>query len=204
MQQNNANFVRIQVPVLPCSRPHKIVEFSCCFDAGKTAAGHDKRELRAAQVFILFDISFFENVNDVIAQVERVPDILELQRVLLQAGHPRKIHHGAQRDDEMVVFDSLQCRTKAGACGDDPPIEIDRLHLAHVQIRARAKPANRIDHVLNFDVAGNHFGQHRLKHEVVCVIDQGDFDVTMTAENLFQVHGGVDTAETATENNNVL
>ena len=143
-------------------------------------------------------------MNDVIAQVQRIPEILELQRVLLQAGHSRKIHHGAEPDNEVVVFDPLQCRAKTGTRRDDLSIEIDRLHLAHVQIRARAKPPNRIDDVLNFDAAGNYFRKHRLKDEVVCVIDQRDFDVRMTAENLFQIHGGVDTSEATTENDNLF
>ena len=104
----------------------------------------------------------------------------------------------------MVVFDPLQGGTKAGTRGYDLPVEVDLLHIAHVQIRARAQPPYRINDVLNFNAAGYHFGKHRLKHEVVCVIDQRDFDVTMTTENLFQMHCGVDTAETTAENDNLF
>ena len=204
VKQDDTDVCRIQAPIMPRREPNKIVELGRCFDAGKSTAGHNERELRPPQFLIVFDVGFFENANDVVSQVERVADILELKRVLFQAGHARKVHHGAESHDEIVVFDVLKRRAKSGARDDHFAIEIDRLDFAHVQVRVPAKPSNRIDDVLNFDAAGNHFRQHGLKDEIVLTVDQRGLDFTPASEYLFQIHCGVDTAEAATENDNVL
>src|SRR5215467_13591633 len=103
----------------------------------------------------------------------------------------------------MVIVNALQCRPKSRTRRHNFPIEIDGLYPAHMQVGVPAQPPNGVDDVLNFDTAGNHFGQHRLKDEVVFAVDESDLDFAPAPEYLFQIHCGVDAAEASAENDDL-
>ena len=165
---------------------------------------NDERELRAPQFFVFFDIRLFENVNDVIPQMQRIADVFELEGMLLQSRHAGKIHDGSHRYNEVVVGNTLESRPETWTRRYDLLVEVDGLYFAHVQVRALAEAPNRIDDVLDFDTSGDNLRKHGLENEVVFAVEQRDFDIILAPERFFQVHRGVHTAETTSENDNVL
>ena len=78
-----------------------------------------------------------------IAQDERVAEVLERQRVLGEAGLPREAGHVAEGDDEVIVLERQRPRPEARAHGDDLVLQVDRLDRARIEVRARAQAADR-------------------------------------------------------------
>jgi hypothetical protein len=65
----------------------------------------------AAQFWVLLDIRFIENVNQVIAQYHGVRKRPKRPCVFYHAGHAVKVGDVAERDDQVIVFELELART---------------------------------------------------------------------------------------------
>ena len=202
VQQDDLDLVAVDVPEAARALADEVVHLGDGLDAGESTARHHEREERAPDLEIALDVRLFQHVDDVVAQHQRVAEVLEGQRVLGEAGLAREARHVAERDDEVVVLERQRPRPEAGAHGDDLVLEVDRLHRACVEVRARAEPADRRNDVEDPDAPGDDLGEHGLEHEVVVLVDERDLDVRVVLQELLEGDGGVDAAEASPEDQN--
>src|SRR5438876_278367 len=178
---------------------NEVVQLRHRLDAREPAAGDYEGEQRTAHLGVRFDVRFFEGVDDVIAQDEPVAEVLEGQRVLLKPRLTGKARDVAERDDEMIVLQLVRSRPKTRAGRHDLVLEIDGLHLSAVEVGVRTEPANRGNGIQDSDAPRDDLREHGLKHQIVLLADQPDFDAGIVLEKLFQRHRRVDAAEAASK-----
>ncbi len=205
VQQHHADLRRVDLRVAARHAADEVVELGHYLDAGKAAARHDEGEQLAAQLrVVLLDRRLFEGVDDVVAQGERVAEVLERECVFGEAPQPAEVRDVAEREHQMVVVQDVLVRAEPRRGRDRAVAEVNGLDLADVQVRARQQPADGADHVRDADRAGDHFGQHRLEDEVVLLIDQHDLEIVAPPERLLKLLRRVDPGEPAAENDHAL
>src|SRR2546430_8274675 len=82
------------------------------------------------------------------------------------------------------------------------PVEIDLVHGARIEVRARAEAPDRRDRVEDSDTAGDHLGEHRLKDDVVVAADEPELDAVvpdLALQELLEGQRRVDAAEATAE-----
>ena len=97
------------------------------------------------------DRRFLERADHVVAQVQRVVQVLERQRMLREPAQPAEVGDGAERQHQVVVHDHVRVRQKAGRGGDGALLQIDRLDLPDVHLGAGQQPPQRADQVEQAD-----------------------------------------------------
>src|SRR5437867_5374328 len=150
------------------------------------------------------DRGLLERMNHVIADKERVAQVLERNGVLRQSAQPAKISDVAKCQHQMIVRKDIRVWVKTRSRRDCLILDINRLDLAHMEVRARQHPANWANGIEHANAARDNFCQHWLKHEIVLFIDQQNFQIVAPAQRLFQMHSGIDTAKAAAQNDNAF
>src|SRR5262249_46806736 len=82
---------------------NEVTQFGDHFDTRKSAAGNDKGEQLLAKLRVLFEFRFFQDVNQMAAQAQRVGQGAERLRVLEQAGLAGIVRRSAEGDHQIVV-----------------------------------------------------------------------------------------------------
>ena len=83
MHQDHANFPRVDPSVVASHFAYEVVQLGTYFDPRESAARHDECEKAPAEGdVLLFDRSLLESSDDVIAQLDRVAQVLEGEGVL--------------------------------------------------------------------------------------------------------------------------
>src|SRR2546425_3849890 len=72
----------------------------------------------------------------------------------------------------VVVLERALARAEARGCGHPFPVELDLLHAARVEVRARAEAPDRRDRVEDPDTPRDHLRQHRLEDDVIVAADE--------------------------------
>ena len=205
MHQRDADFLRVDLRVVASDLAHEVVQLRHHLHAGKAPAGHDEGEQLAAQVLVvLLDGRFLQRADHVIAQVERVVQVLEGQRVLRQAAQPAEVGHRPQREDQVVVFDDVGVGQEPRGGGDGALLQIDRLDLAHVDLGRGQEAPQGADQIHQADGSGDHLGEHRLEDEVVVLGDEDDLVVVEAAQLLLELSRNEDPAEAAAEDHDAF
>ena len=184
----------------------KIVHLRNAFDAGKSASRHDECQEALAAFGIAFRLRFFEHADELIAQIQRVTEILERTRVLAHAWNLRIIEPGPHGDHEMIVAQGEGRRPNARTQRYRARDGIDRLDVARIKICAGRHPPDRGDDMVEFNRARDHLRQQRLENDVVLPIDERDFGLFQFAlrEHLAKMDCDIDSAESAAKNENAL
>jgi hypothetical protein len=105
-------------------------------------------------------------VEDVVAEVDRVGEGLEGERMLGQAGDRQRPRDGAERQHEVAPLDRLRALVCLDRCG--PRVEIERGHAAEDQLGVRAHLTQRHDAVARLERPRGGFRQKRgVEHEVL-------------------------------------
>jgi hypothetical protein len=167
VQQHDAQFVEPRDTAFPGDLADKVVQFGAHLDSRKTAPGDDECEQLASQFGIGLDGRLVEHANQVIAQRDGVPQVLEGHGVLVQPGEPAKVGDVAQRQHEMIVREFGVAAGEAGLQPHHPALQIDGFDFADEQLRAWEQLVQRTDSVEQADFAGDHLGKHRLECKVV-------------------------------------
>src|ERR1700730_805603 len=121
---------------------HEIVQLGHDFNAREAAPSDNECQQLAAQFRVLFNIGFFEDVDQVIAQHHGIRKRPKRHRIFYHAGHAVKVGDAAECNDEVIVFELELARTEPGADGYDLFLQIDVVDLAHDQFGTRAKAPN--------------------------------------------------------------
>ncbi len=184
----------------------EIVHLRDAFHAGKTAASHDEGQQRASYFGVGFDLRLFERVDEVVAQVERIAEILEWAGMLAHAGNLVVVELRAERDDQVIIRKDRFDRLRAGAEGHGMCRQVDRLHFARVKPGRAGQPADRTDDVVELDRPGNHLRQHRLEDEIIVPAHDDDLDrlALLRRHQFFQVDRGVNAAKPTAQDQNSL
>ena len=188
VQQHDPRVVRVDALVVLDHLADEVVELGGDLDAGEPAARHHEGHQATARVPIGLHGRFFEQVQDVVAEVQRVADRLERHSVLRPPGHPAEGGDVAEREHEMVERQDDGAQTRAGRQGHRPPVEVDARDLARVQRRSRAQPAQWRDRIDDADARRHNLGDERLKDEVVLAAGQRHLDVRPPAQPALEVH----------------
>ena len=85
MKQNDLDLRRVDATKAPRDGADEVVQLGHRFHAREPAAGDHERKQRAAELSVRFDIGFFEGVDHVVAQDQRVAEILEGKGMLREA-----------------------------------------------------------------------------------------------------------------------
>src|SRR5882672_9849459 len=81
---------------------------------------------------------------------------------------------------------------------------VDGFNITHMKICSRQHPPNRTHCVKNADVSRHNFGEHRLKDEIVLLVDQCDLKVVTFTECLLQMQRCIDAPTASAENHNTF
>ena len=205
MDEHHADLRRIDLRVVAGHAPDEVVQLGHHLDAREAASRHHEgEELLAQPRVVLLDGGLFQGADEVVAQVERVLQVLEGQRVLGQPAQATEVGDRAECEHQVVVAELVRVRQEARRGGDGPPLEVDRLHLADVQLGSWDELADGADQVGEPDGAGDDLGQHGLEDEVVLLADEHDLEVALPGQQLLQAARGEDAAESAAQDDDPL
>src|SRR5262249_28244443 len=151
-----------------------------------------------------FDCSFVESMDDVVSELQSVGQIFERKSVLWKSAQASKVGHSAEREDEVVVRNDVRMGMKSWARHDRSCFEVERFDLSHVETSAWKQPSDRAHHVEKSDRAGDHLWQHRLKNEVVLLVDQHDFNVAPVFELLLEGARSVNSCKPPSHDDNAF
>ena len=99
MNQHHADLARVDAPVQTGHITNEIVQLGDDLDARKPAPRHHERQQLLAQLRIVaFDIRLFQGADHVAAQLQRVGEVLERQRVLGKPRQPAKVGHRSRSE----------------------------------------------------------------------------------------------------------
>ena len=134
-------------------------------------------------------------IDQVIAQEDRVLQLLVVQRARLDARDPEGRRDTAERDDETVVVDHALGQV------DPPCVEVDALDAIAPEAEPPAPPdiADRLHDVPGLDERGGHLRQQWREQQVVLVTDQEDLDVETVAQPPLEDADRLHAAEAAAE-----
>jgi hypothetical protein len=126
----------------------KVIHFRDAFDAGKTSTGDDEGKKTLSHRRIGFGFGFLQRMDELIAQIKSISQILEGMGMFAHAGNFRMIQARAHGDDQMIVMDRGWGWPRTGAERYGPLKRVDRFNIAGKKIRSRRHAANRSDHVI--------------------------------------------------------
>ena len=86
MHENDTDVASIEVAEVPRDGPDEIVQFGHNLDAREATARDDERQEGATHLRIRLDVRLLQGVDDTVAQGERIPQVLERERVLCKPG----------------------------------------------------------------------------------------------------------------------
>ena len=202
VKQHHPDLLGPHVPEALRGRPHEVVQLGQSLHPGEAAARHHEGQQALPHLGVALDVGLLQDVDGVIAQDERVAEILERQRVLGEAGLAGEARHVAEGDHEVVVLEEELLRAEARRRDHALAPEVDALDRPRVEVRARAQPPDRRDGVQDPDAPRDHLRQHRLEHDVVVAAHQPQLDLAareLGLEELLEGQGRVDTAEAAAQ-----
>jgi hypothetical protein len=135
-------------------------------DAGVAGSDEDEREMGPHARWVALGRCGLQLTEDVVAEVDRVREALESERVLWESRNRQHARHGAERHDEVVVLELGRRALDDDA--DAPRLLVDGRRVPQQQLRVRAHDAERDDDVARLEGAGGRLGQHRrVEHEVL-------------------------------------
>ena len=205
MHQHHPDLAGVDLPVIGGHTAHEVVELRDHLHSGEAASGdHEGEELAPQLLVMALDGRFLERADHMVAQVERVVQVLEGKSVLGQAAQAAEIGDGPQREHQVVVLDHVGVGQEARGGGDGAVLQVDRLYLSHVDLGGRQEPPQRAHQIEQADGPGDHFRQHGLEDEVIVLGDQHDLKLPARAELLLQLLRGEDRAESAAEDHDAL
>ena len=141
------------------------------FDAGVPGSDEDEREMGANPFRVGLGGCRLELAEDVVAEVNRVREVLEAEGVLREARYRKGARDGSERDDEVVVLE-----LGFAALGDDPNtarVLVDRGRVPEQELGVWAHHPERDDDVARLERPGGRLGQHRrVEHEVLGADDR--------------------------------
>src|SRR5260370_107733 len=203
VKEDDTKLRRLDAAKIMGSGPHEVIQLSDSFDPRETSAGNHEGEQCASHLGVRFDIGFFEEVDDPVAQHQRVAKVFEWEGMLRESSLADETRDVADGDDQMIVLDLLWPRLHARTRAHSPVFEVDRLHLSGVKIGLRAQAADWRDRVEEPDAPRNHFREHRLKNQIIFFADQPHLDTRIAFQELLQRHGRVHAAEATADDENL-
>ena len=127
--------------------------------------------MRLGALTVVLGCGRLEPAQHVVAEMDRVREVLEAETVLGEPGDRQCARERAQREDGPVVVDSDCLRT--GLDRGDALLRVERREPTEEQLRVRAHDPQRHDDVARLERAGRGLGQHRrVEHEVLLADDR--------------------------------
>ena len=139
-----------------------------------------------------------------VAQVERVLQVLERQGMLGEATQTAEVGDVPQRNDEVIERNLVRMWLEPRRGDDDALLQIDGLHLTDVHLGERQQSAEGAHQVGEPDRSRDDLGQHRLEDEVVLLRHEDDLVVAFAAEELLEALRDVDATEPAAQDDDPL
>ena len=141
-------------------------------DPRKSAADHDKREQPLPRRFVVLQIRLLDPVDEHAAQLHRVANRFQQQRVFRHARHAAQIDDAPECEHEMLKFDLRVWCESARFQGEPARVQIDRGDSAAQHRHPLAKQPDRIYDVPRRDRRADDLREHRLENHVVAIRDQ--------------------------------
>jgi hypothetical protein len=93
----------VDVGIAPRHIPYEVIHLRNRFHAGEAPAGHHDGQHPSPEGGIRLAVRFLEEVNEPVAHHEGIPNVFEMQPMLLQPPHDAKVVQRAEREDEIVI-----------------------------------------------------------------------------------------------------
>ena len=140
-------------------------------DARVARSDEDEREVRLGALAVVLGRGRLEPAQHVVAEVDRVGEVLEAEPVLGETGDRQRPRERAEREDGPLVVDGERLRT--GLDRGDALLRVERREPAEEQLGVRAHHPQRHDDVARLERARGGLGQHRrVEHEVLLADDR--------------------------------
>src|SRR3954451_1874701 len=140
-------------------------------DARIARSHEDEREVAPGNLGIDDRIRRLELAKNVVPERDCVGEVLETQRVFGEARNREGAGDGAERDDEVLVFELDAARLRLDI--DLPRAFVDLCDLAEDEVGVRAHHPERNDDVARLEGARSGFRQRRrVEHEVLAADDR--------------------------------
>ena len=86
---------------------------------------------------------------------------------------------------------------------NDAGLEINALDASVKDPHVLEQFSDGADDMRNVQIARRHFVQHWGKEKEILAVDEGDLDILIASQGLFEIEGRVQPAKTASKNQNV-
>jgi hypothetical protein len=200
VDQENADFARINPPVVLQALASEIIDGANGLYAGKTPASNDEGEHPLAPLRIGFDTGAFQHCEYSSPKHERIAERLYAQRMF---GHARdsEIARLRPKRQHKVIKGQLSFKLPQ-PIGDRHSAsgEIDRFDLPGQNRYAPKQFAKRIADVSGLKIAGYHLVKHRGEESEVISADKRHFDMGSLSCGPIQVPCGLHATESTTQN----
>lgn len=198
MNQRDADIVRVEVRIVREDAARKVVESAGEFDRRKAAARDHEGQQAFPHRFVAVAIRPFEDVDNVIANADRVEQRFEIERALLDAVQTEVVGNGAERKHHMIV------RNPSIIVGpNEAPLEVNFRHAATNDCGAPEVRAERRGDVRCLEAASRNLGQHRCEQQRVRLAHQRQVDRRVKTESAFEPLGDGYAGEATAENDDV-
>ena len=140
-------------------------------DARIARSDEDERQVCLGALAVVLGRGRLEPAQHVVAELDRVGEVLEAETVLGEAGDRQRPRERAQREDGLLVVDDERLRT--GLDRGDALLRVERREPSEEQLGVRAHHPQRHDDVAGLERARRGLGQHRrVEHEVLLADDR--------------------------------
>ena len=184
--------------------PQELVRLRGDLDSSVSSACHDEGQTPLPFGGVGRHAGRLQHLDQVVAQMDEVADGLGLQGVLGEAGEARQVGDRAERDHHVIGLERHLVTLAAQAEHDLALDRVDRLNLARVDGDARQDFAQRDQHMLGLQNAGDDLWHQPMPDFDVLAADDRDVDLVTGPPVCDQLAGASDTGVAATEDEDSL
>jgi hypothetical protein len=203
VDQDNANFARINPAIVREALTGEIIDGADSLDAGETSACYYEGEHALAPIRVGLDSSGFQHREHPGPRHHRIAKRLDVKRMFGYAWNSKVVCLRAKCQNEVI---KPQLSGKGpDSIGDrhSPSRNVDCFDFPTQNGYMPKQLAKWIADVGGLEISDCHLVKHRRKESEVIPADEGDLDIGALCRGQVEVSRGLYASESATQNNNL-
>jgi hypothetical protein len=203
VDQDNANFARINPAIVREALTDEIIDGADGLDAGETSACYDEGEHALASISVGLDSGGFQHREHRGPQHHRIAKCLDAERMFGYAWNSEIVRLRPKRQNEVIK------RQLSGKLPDSvgdrhlPSRKVDRFDFPTQNGYVPKQFAKRIADVGRLEVARCHLVKHGRKESEIIPADEGDLDIGALCRSPVEVSRGLYPGESTPQNNDL-
>jgi hypothetical protein len=197
LDQDNANFARINLAVVREALTGKIIDSSDGLDAGKTSACYYEGEHGLAPIRLGLDAGGFQHRDHPGPKHHCVPKRLDAKRMFCYAWNSKVLRLRPERENEVIKRQLSGKRPDSVGYCYSLSRKVDRSHIRTQDGYMPKQLAKWIADVGGLEIAGCHLVKHRGKESEVISADESHLDIGPFSRGPIEVSRGLYPRESA-------